>query len=240
MDGLQRWGEQTGLALRHHWDRLPSGVRLILATTGAVTLVTRGGRSELSRHFWCSWDNTISGRRFHTLFTSAFLHLGALHLLFNGFALAALAPPAYPYISRRDRDLQFTGLCLGASATSFGGGLLVSRALRRWNPYIGQQVGAGMSGALYALLGVHAAAAPTMQFRVIFSPEPIDARSLLTGLCCLEGGALLYCTAAARPLFLGHHVHLCGAAAGWWYGTQVVRPQYAQRRRPGWYPRTWT
>jgi membrane associated rhomboid family serine protease len=70
----------------------------MLANTAVFLTWKFGMRSPrvgkfMSRHFTESLHSTIKRKRFHTLFTSTFSHVGGLHFFINMYALYNLAPP---------------------------------------------------------------------------------------------------------------------------------------------------
>lgn len=86
------------------------------------------------------WAPGVAGGEFYRLITSAFMHYGILHLLFNMWALYVIGPPLESWLGR----LRF-GALYGLSA--LGGSVLV---------YLLAPIGAataGASGAVFGLFG---------------------------------------------------------------------------------------
>ncbi|MGY4708342.1 rhomboid family intramembrane serine protease [Mycolicibacterium sp. CBM1] len=86
------------------------------------------------------WAPGVAGGEFYRLVTSAFMHYGALHLLFNMWALYVIGPPLESWLGRS----RF-GALYGLSA--LGGSVLV---------YLLAPIGAataGASGAVFGLFG---------------------------------------------------------------------------------------
>jgi membrane associated rhomboid family serine protease len=86
------------------------------------------------------WAPGVAGGEYYRLVTSAFMHYGALHLLFNMWALYVIGPPLEAWLGR----LRF-GALYGLSA--LGGSVLVY-----WLAPIGAAT-AGASGAIFGLFG---------------------------------------------------------------------------------------
>jgi membrane associated rhomboid family serine protease len=97
------------------------------------------------------WAPGVAGGEYFRLITSAFLHYGVMHLLFNMWALYVIGPPLEAWLGR----LRF-GALYGLSA--FGGSVLV---------YLLAPIGAataGASGAVFGLFGATFVLAKRLNF----------------------------------------------------------------------------
>ncbi|WP_179466754.1 rhomboid family intramembrane serine protease [Mycolicibacterium vinylchloridicum] len=86
------------------------------------------------------WAPGVAGGEYYRLVTSAFMHYGALHLLFNMWALYVIGPPLESWLGR----LRFGALY---ALSALGGSVLVY-----WLAPIGAAT-AGASGAIFGLFG---------------------------------------------------------------------------------------
>jgi rhomboid protease GluP len=124
-------------------DRRSIAVAIIIAVNVAVLILMEvtGGSTNLSNliRFGAKDNDLIAAGQYWRLFTSMFLHIGFIHLLFNSLALWTFG-----------RDLERiygTGRFLLLYLLP---GLAGSFASYRFSPY----VSAGASGAIFGLVGV--------------------------------------------------------------------------------------
>lgn len=110
----------------------------LIAINVAVFLLQLAAPS-LTRQF-ALWGPAVAGGDYYRLATSAFLHYGITHLLFNMWALYVLGPPLEKWLGR----WRFIAL-YGLSAL---GGSVVVYLLSPVNAFT-----AGASGAIYGLFG---------------------------------------------------------------------------------------
>ncbi|WP_445167890.1 rhomboid family intramembrane serine protease [Mycolicibacterium sp. Dal123E01] len=113
------------------------------------------------------WAPGVAGGEFYRLITSAFMHYGILHLLFNMWALYVIGPPLEAWLGR----LRFGGL-YGLSA--LGGSVLV---------YLLAPIGAataGASGAIFGLFGATLVLAKRLNFDMKWLVAIIVANLVLT------------------------------------------------------------
>lgn len=101
-----------------------------------LDLASRGLRREL-----VLWAPAVAAGEYYRLVTSAFMHFGIAHILFNMWALYVLGPPLEQHLGR----LRF-GALYGLSA--LGGSVLV---------YLIAPIGAATAGASGAVFGLFAA-----------------------------------------------------------------------------------
>lgn len=100
-----------------------------------MQIASRGLQSKLSL-----WPPTVAGGDYYRLVTSAFMHYGILHILFNMYALYVLGPPLEENLGKA----RFVGL-YGLSA--LGGSVVVYL----FSPL--SAATAGASGAIFGLFG---------------------------------------------------------------------------------------
>jgi rhomboid family protein len=138
-----------------------------------------------------------------TFVTYMFLHGGFLHLAFNLLALLVFGPDVedrlggWPF-------LRYYLLCgLGGAAFS----LVLGWTFGRLNPVI------GASAAVYGVLLAFAWAAPNAPISVLFLPEPIPAKWLVTFIVALS----LVLALLPSSDGVAHLAHLGGFATGFLY-----------------------
>jgi membrane associated rhomboid family serine protease len=113
------------------------------------------------------WAPGVAGGEYYRLITSAFMHYGVLHLLFNMWALYVIGPPLEAWLGR----LRF-GALYGLSA--LGGSVLV---------YLLAPIGAataGASGAVFGLFGATFVLAKHLRFDMKWLIAIIVANLVLT------------------------------------------------------------
>ena len=113
------------------------------------------------------WAPGVAGGEYYRLITSAFMHYGVVHLLFNMWALYVIGPPLEAWLGR----LRFGGL-YGLSA--LGGSVLV---------YLLAPIGAataGASGAIFGLFGATFILAKRLNFDMKWLVAIIVANLVLT------------------------------------------------------------
>ncbi|QEN11899.1 rhomboid family intramembrane serine protease [Mycolicibacterium sp. ELW1] len=114
-------------------------VTYALIAVNVVMFVLQMTSKDLQREL-VLWAPGVAGGEYFRLITSAFMHYGAMHLLFNMWALYVIGPPLEAWLGR----LRF-GALYGLSA--LGGSVLV---------YLLAPIGAataGASGAVFGLFG---------------------------------------------------------------------------------------
>lgn len=99
------------------------------------------------------WPPTVAGGDYYRLLTSAFMHYGILHILFNMYALYVLGPPLEEHLGR----VRFASL-YGLSA--LGGSVVVYL----FSPL--SAATAGASGAIFGLFGATLVAAKRLNLDV--------------------------------------------------------------------------
>ena len=145
------------------------------------TLVVLGAQSNAA----------VAGGQWYRLFSSAFLHGGLMHVMFNMWALYAFGPD----LERRVGSLAFAALYLGAAVA--GGAAYF---------YLGRDGGyaVGASGAIFGLFGAWLAAA-------------YRSRHTSAGRASLNQLLMLLAINAALPLIarqIAWQAHLGGLVAG--------------------------
>jgi membrane associated rhomboid family serine protease len=138
-----------------------------------------------------------------TFVTYMFLHRGFLHLAFNLLALYVFGPEVEERMGG-GAFLRYYFLCgLGGAVFS----LVLGWSFDRPNPVI------GASAAVYGVLLAFAWAAPNAPISVLFLPEPIPAKWLVTFIVALSLVLALLPTSDG----VSHVAHLGGFAAGFLY-----------------------
>lgn len=138
-----------------------------------------------------------------TFLTYMFLHAGFLHLAFNLLALFVFGPEVEERLGGW-AFLRYYLLCgLGGAAFS----LVLGWTFGRLNPVI------GASAAVYGVLLAFAWAAPDAPISVLFLPEPIPAKWLVTFIVALSLVLALLPTSDG----VAHLAHLGGFATGFLY-----------------------
>lgn len=113
------------------------------------------------------WAPGVAGGEYYRLITSAFMHYGIMHLLFNMWALYVIGPPLEAWLGR----LRF-GALYGLSA--LGGSVLV---------YLLAPIGAataGASGAIFGLFGATFVVAKRLNLDMKWLVAIIAANLILT------------------------------------------------------------
>ncbi|HET7296898.1 MAG TPA: rhomboid family intramembrane serine protease [Gemmatimonadales bacterium] len=138
-----------------------------------------------------------------TFLTYMFLHAGFLHLAFNLLALFVFGPEVEERLGGW-AFLRYYLLCgLGGAAFS----LVLGWTFGRLNPVI------GASAAVYGVLLAFAWAAPNAPITVLFLPEPIPAKWLVTFIVALS----LVLALLPSSDGVAHLAHLGGFATGFLY-----------------------
>ena len=138
-----------------------------------------------------------------TFVTYMFLHAGFLHLAFNLLALFVFGPEVEERLGGW-AFLRYYLLCgLGGAAFS----LVLGWTFGRLNPVI------GASAAVYGVLLAFAWAAPNAPITVLFLPEPIAAKWLVTFIVALS----LVLALLPSSDGVAHLAHLGGFATGFLY-----------------------
>ncbi len=138
-----------------------------------------------------------------TFFTYMFLHGGFLHLAFNLLALYIFGPEVEERMGGGP-FLRYYLLCgLGGAASS----LLLGWTFGHLNPVI------GASAAVYGVMLAFAWAAPNAPISVLFLPEPIPAKWLVTFIVALS----LVLALLPSSDGVSYLAHLGGFAAGFLY-----------------------
>ncbi len=184
--------------------------RLILALIAVVFVleVLRGGSTQIAvlLELGANYSPLVLGKgQWWRLLTSMFLHIGIMHLLFNGFALFQLGTLYESWTgSAKFSALYFaTGLAGSLASTLFHG--------LRGSP----TVSAGASGAIFGLLGALIALLLKRRDRLL--PQ---ARSLLQQLAFWAGINILL---GFTGMSLDNAAHLGGFLSGLALGF-FVRP----------------
>jgi len=138
-----------------------------------------------------------------TFLTYMFLHAGVLHLAFNLLALFVFGPEVEDRMGG-GAFLRYYLLCgLGGAAFS----LVLGWMFGRLNPVI------GASAAVYGVLLAFAWAAPNAPISVLFLPEPIPAKWLVTFIVALS----LVLALLPSSDGVAHLAHLGGFVTGFLY-----------------------
>lgn len=138
-----------------------------------------------------------------TFLTYMFLHAAPLHLAFNLLALFVFGPEVEERMGG-GTFLRYYLLCgLGGAAFS----LVLGWTFGRLNPVI------GASAAVYGVLLAFAWAAPNAPISVLFLPEPIPAKWLVTFIVALS----LVLALLPSSDGVAHLAHLGGFATGFLY-----------------------
>ena len=192
--------------------RLPLPVAVILTVNVAVFVLWRVPSLQplMYRHFTTDLYRVVYARQLHTLITHAFSHQSFLHLFFNCFAFATIAPSVCFFLS----DAQFAGFYLSAAAVSSLIGFALTglfsipshRAAQLRIPAL------GASGAVFAVFAASALIFPEVHYRILFIPYDIPASTLLPCAAAFDVGGLVYNMLRGSPL--GHGAHLGGMAWG--------------------------
>ena len=133
----------------------------------------------------------------HQLITHQFLHAGLLHLIFNMFALATIAPLVEEKVGSRKFLLLYL-LC------GVGSAILHLSLITSNNPMV------GASGAVYGILVYFTFIRPDEKLYLFFIPIGIRAKYLVPVLLIIE----LYLATNSLNDGIGHWAHIGGAITG--------------------------
>ncbi|KAH7039663.1 uncharacterized protein B0I36DRAFT_309053 [Microdochium trichocladiopsis] len=153
----------------------------------------------------------------YTLFTSTFVHGGALHWAFNAYATVMFGLQVGEGKVFAGSGSHFLSFYLSAGTLSGLGSHLWSalpwpQPITRFTPTL------GASGAIMSIVGSWLMTNPTSQIGIIFVPMSWQAQDFLWGLLAFE---TLGAFGALKFLRLGinHASHLCGLGIGALYTT---------------------
>eukprot|EP00742_Colponemidia_sp_Colp-10_P006125 GILJ01006555.1.p1 GENE.GILJ01006555.1~~GILJ01006555.1.p1 ORF type:complete len:276 (+),score=5.36 GILJ01006555.1:112-939(+) len=166
----------------------------------------------LHKHFKTSWLDIKQGR-LHTLLTSTFSHIDAMHLLMNMVGLYVFGRPIEALMGGR-RMLVFY---LGAGVL----GNLCQAAFFADRRLPGASM-VGASGGVLAMLFAYATVYPSNSFLLWFV-LPAPAWLIASGLVAYETYQLVNWNHSDRT---GHAAHLAGAAAGVAVGMALRRGRF--------------
>jgi membrane associated rhomboid family serine protease len=133
----------------------------------------------------------------HQLITHQFLHAGWIHLIFNMFALATIAPAVEEKVGSK-KFLLFYLLC------GVGSAILHLSLITSNNPMV------GASGAVYGILLYFMFLRPDEKLYLFFIPIGIRAKYLIPVLLTIE----LYLATNSLNDGIGHWAHIGGAITG--------------------------
>ena len=197
--------------------RRPIVTWTLLGVNATIWLVaTAAGGTEdpdVLLDFGAMFGPLIAAGQYWRLFTAMFLHVGVLHLAFNGFGLLIFGP----LVERAYGHLRFLTIYIlaglaGSVASYLANSIFDTIALA-----------AGASGAIFGVLGALAAYF-ALQRRVF----GMAAQRNLTGLLVLAGINLVYGLATPG---IDNWAHLGGFAGGFALGLALA-PQYRLVRSP--------
>jgi rhomboid-like protein len=191
--------------LKSAWDSLDSISKLsggIIAVNGAIALT-----ENMPNLFWDRlWHIPADGRNY-TLFTSAFVHSGLMHLGFNMYCLWNFLPIIGHSPVFKGDPYHISAFYLSAAVLSSYGQHLNTLWLKN-SRYV---MSGGASGAIFAIIGAFATMYPHEKMGIMFLPFSFDAQSLLGGLMAFDA---IGAAGLLKSLQLGHGAHLTGALLG--------------------------
>lgn len=135
-------GAKSVRAPRPHFGGRPVGrpvVTYVLIAVNVLMFIAQTASVDVERQL-VLWPPAVADGEFYRLLTSAFLHYGLVHILFNMYALYVVGPPLEALLGR----LRFSALYL---LSALGGSVLVY-LLSSLN-----SATAGASGAVFGLFG---------------------------------------------------------------------------------------
>ena len=198
-------------------SRKPIVTWTLLGVNGIIWLAaTAAGGTEdpdVLLDFGAMFGPLIASGQYWRLFTAMFLHVGVLHLAFNGFALFIFGPLVEKAYGRlRFLTIYILAGLAGSVASYLANSIFDTIALA-----------AGASGAIFGVLG--ALAAYFASQRRVFG---MAAQRNLTGLLVLAAVNLVYGLATPG---IDNWAHLGGFAGGFALGLALA-PQYRLLRSP--------
>ncbi|OAA67826.1 Peptidase S54, rhomboid domain protein [Niveomyces insectorum RCEF 264] len=196
--------------LLNSWTGLPEPGKLMagfVSTNLGVFALERllPGTATLFSHL-----PAATGSNF-TMLTSAFGHVGFLHLALNMYGLVQFLPPvAY--------SQTFTGSGSHLAAFYLSAGVLSAYAFHLaavWPRPLDRVVPArGASGAVMAIVGAFGTSYPDQRLGIVLIPGSLPASQFLLGLALFETYGLFV---GFKRLPLAHAAHLAGLAIGFAY-----------------------
>jgi rhomboid family protein len=190
------------------------GVQLLLATIFVSPAVFNA----------LTFDPSNFASRPWTALTYAFVHVGVVHLLFNGLALFFFGPTVERRLGGPAFLLYYLYCVVGAAAFALALG-----GLYHVPPFVGAS--GGILGILLAYSVIH----PDRELLAFPIPVPISARTMVVLLALYDVCGVLF---LRRLLGTGtaHEAHLGGLFFGWLFfrfqGMGRLRPDYLPPPRP--------
>eukprot|EP01060_Flectonema_neradi_P021696 TRINITY_DN2955_c1_g1_i1.p1 TRINITY_DN2955_c1_g1~~TRINITY_DN2955_c1_g1_i1.p1 ORF type:complete len:239 (+),score=4.68 TRINITY_DN2955_c1_g1_i1:103-819(+) len=225
IDRIRREVEIQYYSLKRRWNRTDACTQKVVVANAIILGLSKvpSLRGVMHRHFVASWRASVQEKRFYTVSTSVFSHSGFLHLALNSFVAYNTIPflkrgcdSKNPWLSVDNQVLAFI-IASGTAASC--GGLLMSRLISQ----LRGSCFSGMSGATCASFGVMSVTHPSLQWQILFFPEPLSTEMMFSGLIAWDLLGLSYVLLGGSSV-IAHHVHLPGALIGYAAGTYFFKP----------------
>ena len=179
-----------------HFGAPPWATYLLIITTGVFSLLGFNNRS-FERKYIFSPRFILADKEYFRLISSAFLHSGFTHLLFNMVSLYSFGVMIEMFYGR--------GQFLLIYFASVIGGSLLSLWLHRHHDYLAYGASGGVCGVIFA----HIALFPGGSVNMFFIPFGIPGWAYAIGFLIFSFFAL-----KAKSDNVGHDAHLGGAIIG--------------------------
>ncbi|KAF2645535.1 hypothetical protein P280DRAFT_442133 [Massarina eburnea CBS 473.64] len=192
------------------WGQLDPVSKLswsIIGTNGAIHLV-----SFVMPGLWDRLWHAPARNVVYTLFTSAFVHAGAMHFGFNMWACYQFLPPVGYSAIFRGSTTHMLPFYLSVAVLSGYAQHVAAVVFKQGRSIPSIFIpGGGASGALFAFFGAYCTQYPTHQVGIIFLPVGFDAQYFLPAIMLFD---LVGMIRGYSFVNFGHAAHLSGAALG--------------------------
>ncbi|KAF2204640.1 hypothetical protein GQ43DRAFT_468857 [Delitschia confertaspora ATCC 74209] len=191
--------------LMNAWNSTDPITRLSIGIIGVNGMIHM--TENLATRFWMRLWHIPAENKNYTLFTSAWVHSGFMHIGMNMYVLYNFLPIVGNSRLFESNAYHTFAFYAGTAILSGYGQHLTSM----WQKSSRRVMMGGASGALFAVVGAFATLYPYERLGIMFLPFSFDAQSFLV---CLMAFDLVGAIKGYKFVNLGHGAHLTGALLG--------------------------